>query len=31
MNATTPTRIEIGLSTWYQIHTNGGTTTFARL
>jgi len=31
MNAATPTRLEIGLNTWYQIHTNGGTTTFARI
>jgi hypothetical protein len=31
MNAATTQRIEIGLNTWYQIHTNGGTTTFARI
>lgn len=31
MSAATPTRIEVALNTWYQIHTNGGTTTFARI
>lgn len=31
MSAATTQRIEIGLNTWYQIHTNGGTTTFARI
>ena len=31
MNAATPTMIKVDLNTWYQIHTNGGTTTFARI
>lgn len=31
MDAATTKRIEVGLNTWYQIHTNGGTTTFARI
>jgi hypothetical protein len=31
MNGSTVLRIEVALNTWYQIHTNGGTTTFARV
>ena len=28
---TTATEKKVDLNTWYQIHTNGGTTTFARI
>ena len=28
---TTATAKKVDLNTWYQIHTNGGTTTFARI
>jgi hypothetical protein len=31
MNGSTAVRVEVALNTWYQIHTNGGTTTFARI
>lgn len=31
MSATTINRIEVGVNTWYQIHTNGAGTTFARI
>jgi hypothetical protein len=31
MNTATAKSTEVALNTWYQIHTNGGITTFARI